>query len=123
MSFLFAFIVSLVITMILIPPFMKWAGRIGAMDIPDARKVHTGAIPRVGGIAMLIGSVIAILLGADLDQQIFGIIGGFLILLFFGIWDDRCDLDFRIKFVGQILAVLSAVLIGEFHLLFLPWWA
>ena len=113
MSFLFAFIVSLVITMMLIPPFMKWADKIGAMDIPDARKVHTAAIPRVGGIAMLIGSGIAILLNADFDYQIFGVLGGFLILLFFGIWDDRTDLDYRLKFVGQILAVLSAVLIGD----------
>ncbi len=92
---------------------MKWADKIGAVDIPDARKVHTAAIPRVGGIAMLIGSGIAILLNADFDYQIFGVLGGFLILLFFGIWDDRTDLDYRLKFVGQILAVLSAVLIGD----------
>ena len=113
MSFLFAFIVSLVVTMMLIPPLMKWADRIGAIDIPDARKVHTGAIPRVGGIAMLIGSSIAIALGAEIDYQVLGILGGFLILLFFGVWDDRTDLDYRLKFVGQILAVLSAVLIGD----------
>lgn len=51
MLFIFAFIISLVTTMILIPPVMKWADKIGAIDIPDARKVHTQAIPRVGGIA------------------------------------------------------------------------
>ena len=55
MIFIFAFIISLVSTMVLIPPVMRWADKIGAIDIPDARKVHTQAIPRVGGIAMVAG--------------------------------------------------------------------
>ena len=113
MLYIFAFIVSLIITMILIPPFMKWADKIGAVDIPDARKVHTAAIPRVGGIAMLVGAGVAIWLNTDINHQVLGLLGGFLILLFFGIWDDRTDLDYRLKFVGQILAVLSAVLLGD----------
>jgi len=49
MLFIFAFIISLVVTMSLIPPIMKWADKIGAIDLPDARKVHSHAIPRVGG--------------------------------------------------------------------------
>ena len=120
MLFLFGFFVSLVITMILIPPIMKWADRIGAIDLPDARKVHTTAIPRVGGIAMLIGSVLSLVLWADIDSQIISLLLGFLVLLFFGVWDDRSDLNYKIKFLGQIIAVLIVVLFGDVVIRFVP---
>lgn len=112
MLFVFAFIISLVVTMILIPPVMKWADKIGAIDIPDARKVHTQAIPRVGGIAMVAGTVLSVLLLADLNQQVIAILVGFLIIWAFGLWDDKCNLNYKIKFLGQLLAVIVVVVWG-----------
>ncbi|MDH5570716.1 MAG: undecaprenyl/decaprenyl-phosphate alpha-N-acetylglucosaminyl 1-phosphate transferase [Gammaproteobacteria bacterium] len=113
MLYLFAFIVSLVITMVLIPPLIKYASVIGAIDIPDERKVHKTAIARVGGIAMVVGSVVSMVFWLEFDKQVIGLLGGFLILLFFGIWDDRANLNYRIKFFGQLLAVLVVVVVGE----------
>jgi len=113
MLFIFAFIIALVVTMLLIPPVMKLADKIGAIDIPDARKVHTQAIPRVGGIAMVAGSVISILLLAELDQQVIAILAGFLVIWGFGLWDDKCDLNYKIKFLGQLLAVVIVVTWGD----------
>jgi len=99
--------------MALIPPIMKWADKIGAIDIPDARKVHTQAIPRVGGIAMVIGSFAAILLMADIDQQVIAILAGFAVIWGFGLWDDRCELNYKTKFLGQLLAVVVVVTWGD----------
>lgn len=113
MLFVFAFIISLVVTMILIPPIMKWADKIGAIDVPDARKIHTQAIPRVGGIAMVIGSILSIILLADIDKQVLAILTGFIIIWGFGLWDDKSDLNYKIKFLGQLLAVLIVVLWGD----------
>jgi UDP-GlcNAc:undecaprenyl-phosphate/decaprenyl-phosphate GlcNAc-1-phosphate transferase len=113
MLFIFAFIISLVVTMLLIPPVMKWADKIGAIDVPDARKVHTQAIPRVGGIAMVAGSVLSILLLAELDQQVIAILTGFLVIWGFGLWDDKCDLNYKVKFLGQLLAVVIVVTWGD----------
>lgn len=113
MLYVFAFIISLVATMILIPPVMKWADKIGAIDLPDARKVHTQAIPRVGGIAMVAGSVLSVLLLADLNQQVIAILIGFLVIWGFGLWDDKCDLNYKIKFLGQLLAVVIVVTWGD----------
>lgn len=113
MLFIFAFIISLVLTMILIPPIMKWADKIGAIDIPDARKVHTQAIPRVGGIAMVAGSVLSIVILADLNQQLLAILAGFIVIWGFGLWDDKCDLNYKIKFLGQLLAVVIVVVWGD----------
>jgi len=113
MLFILAFIIALVATMILIPPVMKWADKIGAIDLPDARKVHTQAIPRVGGIAMVAGSVLSILLLAELEQQVIAILAGFLVIWGFGLWDDKCNLNYKIKFLGQLLAVVIVVTWGD----------
>jgi len=92
---------------------MKWADKIGAIDIPDERKVHTQAIPRVGGIAMVIGSIFSIVLLADLDQQYLAILTGFIVIWGFGLWDDKCDLNYKTKFLGQLLAVVIVVTWGD----------
>jgi len=92
---------------------MKWADKIGAIDMPDARKVHTVAIPRVGGIAMVVGSVLSIFLLADLNQQIIAILTGFIVIWGFGLWDDKCDLNYKIKFLGQLFAVIIVVIWGD----------
>lgn len=99
--------------MSLIPPIMKWADKIGAIDLPDARKVHSEAIPRVGGIAMVLGSVIAIVLLAELSQQVIAILLGFVVIWGFGLWDDRCELNYKTKFLGQLLAVVVVVTWGD----------
>lgn len=110
MQYLFAFIVSLVISMLLVPPLMRLAPLIGAIDLPDARKVHAQAIPRIGGIAMIIGVMVPVLFWLPLDQKHLSLLLAFSVLLFFGIWDDRSNLHYRIKFIGQVLAVLIVVL-------------
>ncbi len=92
---------------------MKWADKIGAIDIPDARKVHTQAIPRVGGIAMVVGSVLSIAILAELNQQLIAILVGFIVIWGFGLWDDKCDLNYKIKFLGQLLAVVIVVTWGD----------
>jgi len=120
MLFIFTFVISLVVTMVLIPPVMKWAVKIGAIDIPDARKVHTQAIPRVGGVAMVISSVVSILIMADLNQQIVAALVGFLVILGFGLWDDKCNLHYKIKFLGQLLATIIVVTWGDVMILTLP---
>ena len=113
MLYLFTFIVSLVISMLLVPPLIRLAPLIGAIDLPDARKVHTLAIPRIGGIAMIMGVIVPILFWLPLDQKHISLLLAFSVLLFFGFWDDRTNLHYRIKFLGQLLAVIIMVVGGD----------
>lgn len=113
MLYLFTFIVALVISMLLVPPLIRLAPLIGAIDLPDARKVHSQAIPRIGGIAMIIGVCVPVLFWLPLDQKYISLLLAFLVLLFFGLWDDRSNLHYRIKFLGQLLAVLIVVIWGN----------
>ncbi len=99
---------------------MKWAVKIGAIDIPDERKVHTQAIPRVGGIAMVMSSVASIVILAELDQQLIAILIGFIVIWGFGLWDDKCNLNYKIKFLGQLLAAVIVVTWGDVTISIIP---
>ncbi|MEY4729581.1 MAG: hypothetical protein RL020_739 [Pseudomonadota bacterium] len=99
--------------MILIPPLIQFAARLGFVDIPDARKVHTGAIPRIGGVAMIAGTLIATLLWLELSRQTIAILIGIGIIAIFGIWDDRANLNYRLKLLGQFIAACVVVFYGD----------
>lgn len=53
-DYVWAFVLALVITFALTPLVKRFAVAVGAIDKPDARKVHHGAIPRLGGLAVLL---------------------------------------------------------------------
>ncbi|MBI4695917.1 MAG: undecaprenyl/decaprenyl-phosphate alpha-N-acetylglucosaminyl 1-phosphate transferase [Gammaproteobacteria bacterium] len=116
----FSFIVAMFITMVLIPPLMRSARKLSIVDIPDERKVHTGAVPRIGGVAMVAGAVTPVLLFQSHPPVIISYLLGIGIILFFGVWDDRSGLDYRLKFLGQFLAVCVVVFYGDIHIRFVP---
>ena len=119
MTSLLGLIVGLFVTMVLIPPLVGVSGRLRLVDHPDARKVHAGPIPRVGGIPIFVGVLLPLLIWAELDRSVlFYLIGGGLIVLF-GIADDRYNLEFKWKFAGQVVVTLVAML-GGVHLQTLP---
>ena len=113
MSLLLASLIALSITTACMPGLQRWAQRIGLTDRPGVRKVHTAPVPRVGGIAMAAGLVISALLAVPLNAAMLGFLGGVLVLLAFGVWDDCCDLDYRLKFFGQFVAVALVIVVGH----------
>ena len=113
MEFLLAFILAMTVTVALIPPLMRRAGALHVLDAPEERKVHAGLMPRVGGIAMALGAVGPLLLWLDLDPLPVAYGMGACTVLAFGIWDDRANLGAGIKFFGQLIAVLTVVLVGD----------
>jgi len=117
------FIVSLLLTMALIPPLMKAAQRFNLVDVPDARKIHVKIIPRVGGIAMSVGFIIPVLLWVPFSKPVIGLVIGALIIHLFGVWDDRNNLNYKTKFLGQFIGVLIAVLYGGIVIEYLPFYS
>jgi UDP-GlcNAc:undecaprenyl-phosphate GlcNAc-1-phosphate transferase len=116
----FALIVAMFITMMLIPPLMRSAERYQFVDIPDARKVHSAPVPRIGGVAMVAGAITPILLWIDISREVQGFLYGIALILFFGVWDDRATLDFRVKFFGQLLAICVVVFYGGVVIRYIP---
>lgn len=106
----FSFLASLVISMALIPLLTASAWRFQFVDMPGDRRAHHAPMAKVGGIAFAAATFAAVLLWAPKDQLILSSLAGGAVILLFGVWDDRVDLHYSVKFLGQILA--AAVVIG-----------
>ena len=107
-SFVLAFVIALAAT----PLAIRIAPKIGAMDIPkDSRRMHDHAMPRFGGMAIFLGTMISMIFFLhDKPKMLPVLIGGTLIYLL-GVVDDLRDLDARVKFGGQTaIAILMYVM-------------
>ncbi len=115
MQLFLAFVVALSVTAALIPLLAHWAPAIGLTDAPGPRKVHSVPVPRVGGLAMAAGLFIATLLTVELSYPVRGLLLGLLVLVLFGLWDDRVNLGYGAKFAGQVIAVGICMTVGGIH--------
>jgi UDP-GlcNAc:undecaprenyl-phosphate/decaprenyl-phosphate GlcNAc-1-phosphate transferase len=113
---LFAALLAMGITVMLIPPLMQWAGRMGVLDLPGGRKAHANPIPRVGGIAMAVGIVVAMLFWGESSPQSRAYLLAVVVLLLFGIQDDRVALSPGWKLLGQVLAATIVMTMGQVHI-------
>lgn len=114
------FLSAALLSLILVPPLIRLAFRFQFIDAPDARKVHVAPIPRIGGLAMVVGAVVPLLVWLSLDAQILSFLLGVAVIALFGAWDDRADLDYRIKFAGQFLAAAIPVFLGDVVIRVIP---
>ncbi len=65
---LLAFLVALFLATVAMPPLMQLARRIGLVDVPGGRKIHSRPIPLCGGLAIAIGTMVPVLMWAPLDR-------------------------------------------------------
>jgi UDP-GlcNAc:undecaprenyl-phosphate/decaprenyl-phosphate GlcNAc-1-phosphate transferase len=113
MQYVMPFIVGMVVTMVCLPVLVRVAGKWLMVDHPGARKVHSIAIPRVGGVAMACGVFVAALFTISLQPPDIWFLAAAAVLTIFGVLDDRFDLDYRLKFMGQLAAVAIVVVGGD----------
>ena len=99
-----AFIVALGVTYLVTPSVKRLAIRWGAVDKPDARKVHKGIIPRLGGLAIYAGFIASVLARVHLTWELVGLLTGGTAILLLGVLDDIYQLPAKVKLVGQIAA-------------------
>ncbi|MDK2743947.1 MAG: undecaprenyl/decaprenyl-phosphate alpha-N-acetylglucosaminyl 1-phosphate transferase [Nitrospira sp. BO4] len=116
----FSSMTALLLCMALIPPLRLAAERFQVMDLPGGRKVHEHPIPRVGGLAFAVGACASIAWWGARDATTFSVLVGCVIIVAFGVWDDRVDLSYRTKLVGQILAAMAVVIGGDIWFTTLP---
>lgn len=112
MTLFSTFFIALLVSMLLIPPLVRVSARLGLVDLPDNRKVHDGAIPRSGGIAIVIGALVPMLIWWPEERSLQALVLGALVIFIFGVLDDRRGLHYAWKFFGQLLAVAIVVAAG-----------
>ncbi|HKL43036.1 MAG TPA: MraY family glycosyltransferase [Clostridia bacterium] len=108
--FLLAFIIALLLT----PLTIVLARKINAVDDPkNDRKIHVLPMPRLGGIAIFIATMVSMFYFTNYPKNIVtGISIGAIIIVITGILDDIYDLPATVKLVLQIMAAISVVAFG-----------
>jgi UDP-GlcNAc:undecaprenyl-phosphate GlcNAc-1-phosphate transferase len=114
LPYLLIFFAALVLAIAATPLARRVAVTTGVVAVPDARRVHRSSTPMLGGIAIYLASVIALLVFSDrfYVPQLVGIFVGATFVSFLGLTDDRWDLSPLVKFAGQVVAAGVLILTG-----------
>ncbi len=108
----YIFLIAMSAVFLLAPASAWLAGRIGAIDIPSARKVHVSPVPRIGGAAVFLGFMAALIRNQQFSRGIYGIMLGGTIIFVLGFFDDWKGLSARTRLFWQTAAALSVTFFG-----------
>jgi UDP-GlcNAc:undecaprenyl-phosphate GlcNAc-1-phosphate transferase len=105
------FLLSVVIVLALTPVAIRLAPRIGALDVPiDRPRVHSGPVPRSGGLAIVAGILVpAALFIHPGGGPYLAILIGTLLVAALGLIDDTRGLRPSHKLIGVSLVALIPV--------------
>ncbi len=132
-TYILVLVVSAIGSFWLTPLAAKLAYWWGALDMPNARKVHARPTPRLGGVAVVLGFCLPwvamytlrnpVALAFQNYEKLFGaLLGGVFCMLALGIYDDCKGADASKKFLAQT-AIAIGLWIGGFRILAIdnPW--
>lgn len=105
-------IAALVLALVFVPLAMKLAYKIGAVDKPNARKVHTKIMPRMGGLGIYLAYMVVVLCTQEMTMQLAGLLIGSTMLVILGVFDDMKDLNAKFKLLVQIVAAIIVMAFG-----------
>jgi UDP-GlcNAc:undecaprenyl-phosphate/decaprenyl-phosphate GlcNAc-1-phosphate transferase len=105
------FVTAAGIVLLLTPLVARLAPRIGGVDDKDDRpRVHGGRpIPRIGGLAIVIGIVVPMAVFIKPEGRYLGILLGTLLVAGLGLIDDIKGMNPAVKMTGIVVAALIPV--------------
>lgn len=94
----------------------KLAKRIGLVDKPNIRKLHSGAVPLVGGISICISILYFLFNNPTIlpNAELYSVC--ILLLVCIGALDDKFDLSFKLRFVIQAALSIAMMVVGGIEL-------
>ncbi len=107
-----AFFIALIVSYGFTPLARQIAFKIKLLDHPNSKKSHAHPIPLLGGLSIFLAFFAGVLFTTNINNPIYGILIGSIILLGLGIIDDKLGMMPRMKLSGQILAALIAYKMG-----------
>jgi len=108
-------LITFLASLALIPIAKKVANHVGAIDIPDKRKVHKKPMARMGGIAIFGAFILGYILYGDITTQMISILIGAFIMFIMGMLDDIKPIRARYKFLVQIISAVIVVIYGQIY--------
>lgn len=106
------FIIAWLSGMLLVPLVRRAAIKLGLVDRPNNRKIHKSPIPRVGGVALFLGSLIGALPFLKENSATLGVLLASAFIFVIGLIDDLIDLKPRVKLAAQIIACFVLFMFG-----------
>ncbi|MEG1998157.1 MAG: MraY family glycosyltransferase [Clostridiales bacterium] len=132
LQFLLASAVALVLSLLL-TPVAKWlAPKIGAVDAPNERKVHSSLMPRMGGVAIFAAFAVGAFLVGGFNKAVVGLVLSSGLVMLVGLVDDIKNISPKTKLLGQLIAAIIFVSFGGYvkfmtnpfggNIMFLDYW-
>lgn len=104
------FLLAFMVTIFGTPWVRRLALWLGFVDAPAARKLHQDPMPLMGGVAIFLGTAVALLIfSPQLPRTVTGVALAATLMAVVGLVDDRINLPASVKLGAQLLA--TAVLI------------
>lgn len=113
-----AFMLAAITSMIVAPLMIKFAFKVGAVDVPkDERKIHAKPMPRIGGLSFILGFFVAIIFSlltvkVDTSVNLVGFFIGSAIVAAVGFLDDIYHIKPWQKLLGQVIAAILVIISG-----------
>ena len=105
--------VTALVSVVMLVSLIRSAGHLDLVDHPRGRKDHVAPVPVVGGIAMLVAIAAGLVFAGPLSAEVLGLLGCGGLMVLVGVLDDRFDLSWRWRILGQVMAaVVLAVFAG-----------
>ncbi len=109
---LFAFLVAVSIAWLLVPLTERIARRLNVIDYPRERSLHEAPTPKLGGLAILCGVLVAGVLFLPWAPTTRAILGGAVLIAAVGVVDDIFEMPAGLKLGGQVVAAMIPVFNG-----------
>ena len=91
----------------------KLAFHVGAIDLPNERKVHQKPMPRLGGLAIYGAFLFGYMMYGSLTTQMLSILIGAFIIILLGVLDDIKPIRAKYKFLVQLVSAVIVVFYGK----------
>jgi len=107
-----AFLIGFIVAYGFTPFIREVAFKTGMLDHPAGKKSHAHPTPLLGGVAIFIAILTAVVFSMGLDRGMIGIFIGASMLLLTGLVDDKLGMMPQLKLCVQILAGFTAFKFG-----------
>ena len=115
LNIIFSLITAFLITYFAIPKLIYFAKKLKLLDNGGDRASHQGSTPFFGGIAIFTGVICSLLFWADIENIQY-ILVSILIVFIVGLIDDLREITAFKKLIGQIIATLILILLGDLQI-------
>ncbi|MCE9680064.1 UDP-N-acetylglucosamine--undecaprenyl-phosphate N-acetylglucosaminephosphotransferase [Shewanella sp. AS1] len=103
MEYLIPFVTVFCLTCFAIKVLNPVAQRVGLVDLPNERKIHSGEIPLIGGISIYFSVLLVSSFVLETSQLFNLYFISAALILFIGVLDDKYDLSVRVRIVAQVI--------------------